>query len=136
VTVGTGSGEEPNDLVTLLGGLEEAGGALVTGLTAGLAAGGGGLGRATGSGRRIGRRRARGVLGVLVEAGLELSLTRVELGERRAQLGHLGFEGRKRGELGFQLGHSGLERPTAWALGVGRAHTPGVRGADPGFLPT
>jgi hypothetical protein len=127
VTVGTSGGEEPNDLVTLRGGLEEAGGALVTELTAGLSAGGGGLGRATGSGGRIGRRRARGVLGVLVEAGLQLSLTRVELGERGAHLGQLGFEGRKWGELGFQLGHSGLERPAARALGVRRAHTPGFK---------
>jgi hypothetical protein len=126
VAVGTGFGEDGDDLVTLLDRLKKAGLARVTGLSTGLATGRSRLGQARGSGGRIGGRRARGVRGVLVEA-------RFELGQAGLELTH---QGTQRGDLGFEFGHAGLEGSAARASGIGRAHTPGIRGAGPGFLPT
>jgi hypothetical protein len=103
VTVSTSVGKEGNDMVALEGRFEEAGGALVTRLAAGLAVGGRRLGRALGSFGRIGGRRARGILGVLVEARFQESQT------------------------GFQLGDAGLEGPAAGTFDRRRAHTAGFK---------
>jgi hypothetical protein len=127
MAVGAGGGKEGNDVMTLVGGLEEAGGPFVAGLAAGLSARGSGLGRVLGSGGGIGRGRARGVRGVLVKACLQPGLMGLELEYAGAQLDQLGVDGWELGQLGFQLGDAGLERPAAGALGVGRAHTPGFK---------
>jgi hypothetical protein len=119
VTMSAGLGKEGHDVVAGVGRFEAAGGALVTGLAAGLSAGGRGLGKALGSGRRIRRGRPGGVLGVLGEAG-------AKLGDLLGELG----------DLVRQLGDLGEKSLAAGALGVGRAHTPGVRADDAGFLPT
>jgi hypothetical protein len=74
MAVGTGGREEGNDVVAGVGRFEKAGGALVAGLGAGLPTGGSGLGGVARSVGRIGRGRTRGVVGVLVEASLQLCL--------------------------------------------------------------
>jgi hypothetical protein len=116
VAVGTGGREEGKDVVTGVGRFEEARGALVAGLGAGLTTGGSGLGGALGSVGRIGRGWTRGVLGVLVEASLQLCLERLELSDAGAQVGQLGLDGRELGELGFELGQAGLEHLATGAL--------------------
>jgi hypothetical protein len=85
-----------------------------------------GLGSRFGAEGRIGGRRSGGVLGVLVEAGFQLSQAGLELGQ----------EGAQGSQLGFEFGDPSLESLATWALGLGCAHTAGVRGGCRRFLPT
>src|SRR5829696_8162170 len=125
----TGLGEEGDDLVTGVGGLEEAEGAPVSGLAAPFAVGAGRSGRSFGSARGVGRGGPRGVLGVLVEAS-------GEGGHLGLKLGHLLLKLKEAGLGLVQLSELGKEGLAARTVGVGCAHAVEVRGGRPKSLPT
>ena len=99
----------------LVGGQAAAGAALVTGLTARLAAGGGRGGSLGAQLRGIGRGGPAGVTRVLVEPGRQLLDLGLQLDDERLQFLDLG-----------------LERATAGAVRVGCAHTPMESQTGPG----
>jgi hypothetical protein len=125
----TGLGEEGDDVVTGVGGLEEAEGTLVTGLAAPFAVGARRSGRSFGSARQVGRGRPRGVLGVLVEAS-------GEGGHLGLKLGHLLLKLKEAGLGLLQWSKLGEEGLAARTVGVGCAHALEVRGGRAKSLPT
>jgi len=126
VAVGATVGDQRDEVIDRIEGLKGAKAALMPGLAAAPTVGAGKSGRAFGSAGRVGRGRARGVLGVLVEAGLE----RADLGRESGELGL------KVGNESLKLGDLGLECVTARALGLWDAHTLEVREAVREVLPT
>ena len=129
MAMSTGLGEEGDDVVTGVLGLEEAEGPLVSGLATPLAVGARRSRRSFGSARRVGRGRTRGVLGVLVEAS-------GEGGHLGLKVGHLLLK-LNEARLGLiQLSELGEEGLAARTVGVGCAHALEVRGGRLKSLPT